>query len=564
MHTDSTGANLRLQGALPLLPLIFMAMAWLNPIHNQPWLGFWSDSFAAIAFLLIFLKIAIRYKNNIELPKLGIVFLLVSLIPWVQLTFGQISHVGVAWVNFIYLFGFSLAFLTGWNWEKNEAGRGLDFIFSAVLLASVSSVGMQLKQCFFPEITWRWIPSGFGSRFAGSLSHPNLLGTLHVWGLLGVVWIGSRWNVDWRVSVAAIFWLLTGIALVESRTAWLNVVIVFAGLYFFWKNSRPRFLGGALGLFTAYLIAMYFLVPQVNALFQHSSVNYRDGYDSVRLDLWRTFLQAFLERPWFGYGFGGGREAYIVGNIPNFSAWPSHTHNLLLDVAIYVGVPGIIIFLGGVFFLLRCFWSRRKDGDLRFIVPSLVLLALLTHAMLEYPMHYAFFLLPAALVLGHFLRMVCVGNGVPVRIPLLYGMLVLVMVAVLITLVEGLKIERIFNEGEDSVIVKNGKGHVRQFMIFDQWDDRLRLATIPKNVALTPEISKKISQVLVAAPSADLILKYVEILNANQATSEAQYWVNILCNTSPLMYKQDILSRMQSLEYEKIRVNELDWRACRG
>lgn len=559
MQTKLTATNLRIHALPLLLSLIFMVMAWLNPIHKQPWLSFWSDTFAAFAFLLIFQKIAFQFRNTIELPKPGIIFLLVSLLPWGQYAFGQVAYFGVAWVNFVYLLGFSLAFLIGWNWEKNDPRHGLDFIFTAILLASVCSVGMQLGQCVFPDLDWWWLPSGLGSRFAGSLGHPNLLGTLHVWGLLSVLWIGNRWSIDWRVGFAVAFWLLIGIALVESRTAWLNVAIGFAVIFLFWKKNRPRFLGGTLGLFTAFLIAMYFAVPQINVLFrEHSLVIYRDAHDSVRLDLLSVFFQAFLERPWFGYGFGGGREAYISGDIPGFSAWASHTHNLLLDVAIYLGAPGLIIFLSALFFLLRCFSSCLKDGDLRFIVPALAILVVLIHAMLEYPLHYAFFLLPTGLVLGHFLRMVDVGHGVPVRVPVLYGMLVLVGAAVFMTVVEGVKVERMFNEGED----QKGQGFVRQFMLLDQWDDRLRLAYIPKNIALTPEISEKIRNVLVAAPGADLIEKYVEILNANGATVDAQRWLNILCKTSSLPYRNDIQLRQITLAHEQNPFKGLDLSAC--
>jgi hypothetical protein len=183
--------------------------------------------------------------------------------------------------------------------------------------------------------------------------------------------------------------------------------------------------------------------------------------------------------------------------------------------------------------------------------------------MLEYPLHYAFFLLPGGLVLGNFLRTVGAERGVQVRVWAMYGMLGLVVGVVLITVIEGAKVERIFNEGEESVLAKSGEGFVRQFIIFDQWDDRLRLAYIPKNIALTPEISGKIRDVLVIAPSADLIEKYIDILNANGATVEAQHWLNILCKTSPPRYKNDILLRQQKLWHEQNGFSELDWSACK-
>jgi O-antigen ligase len=539
-------------------------MAWLNPIHNTPWLGLWSDSFAAIAFLLIFLKIISQFKDSINLPKQGSIFLMLSLLPWLQLAFGQIAYLGVAWINFVYLFGFSLAFLIGWNWEKNEPGLSLDFVFSSVLLASTCSVVMQVIQCLFPNVNLPWIPSELGSRFSGSLAHPNLLGTLHIWALLGVLWISSRWKIDWRVSVAVTFWLLIGIALVESRTAWLNTLIVFITIHLFWKNERPRFMGIALCIFASFLVAMYFLVPLINAYFHNdASITYRGPFDSARLDLWRIYIYAILERPWFGYGFGGGREAFVAGEILNFSAWASHTHNLILDVAIYLGVVFAIVFLFAIFKLLNCFVSGLKTGSLRLIVPALSLSVVLVHALFEYPLHYAFFLFPAGLVLGSFLSITTPNHGLPIRPPiLLYATFIFTLALTLMTITEGIKAERIFNLDVRTESLENNSGYVRQFVLYDQWDDHLRFIRIPETIALTPEISEKMRRVLLTAPSSDLILKYVEILSANGKTTDAQYWLNIFCKTSTRDFKNTPSIRQKMLDNSQSDRSTIDWSTC--
>lgn len=561
MHTNSIGSIKSIRGMQRLFPWILIVIAWLNPIHNPPWLGFWSDTFTAIAFLLIWLLVLFQYGGIVELPKLGAIFLLLALLPWVQLAFGLLSHLGVAWVHFLYLLGFSCSFIIGWNWGKNSPGQGLDFLFSAALLASAISVGIQIIQCFFPEVAWSWLLSGVGSRFSGSLGHPNLLGTLHLWGLLAILWLGPRWNITWAVSVTVAFWLLIGIALVESRTAWVNAALILFVVHLFWKVARPRFVGPVLCAFAIFLVAMYFLVPQINAYFHTSSITYREPFDSARLDLWRVFFHAILERPWFGYGFGGGREAFIAGEVLNFSAWASHTHNLILDVAVYLGVFGAIALVVAISKLSRRFIVGFGTGDLRLIVPALALSVVLLHAMLEYPLHYAFFLLPAGLLLGSFLQMAVPGNVFLVRRPLVYGAFVLVVAATIVTVADGVKAERLFNRGEADESLSKEPGYARQFMLLDQWDDHQRFSRIPENISLTPALDEKMRSVLVTVPDANLILKYVGILEGNGKRAEAQKWLDNLCKISPLVFIEQV--SLQNLrEPGSQPLATLDWRLC--
>jgi hypothetical protein len=75
-----------------------------------------------------------------------------------------------------------------------------------------------------------------------------------------------------------------------------------------------------------------------------------------------------------------------------------HSHNLLLDLLLWAGIP-----TGGLIIVLAAWALARQARALRdpraaWLFAGVV--GLLVHAMLEYPLEYAYFLLPAGLALG--------------------------------------------------------------------------------------------------------------------------------------------------------------------
>jgi hypothetical protein len=75
-----------------------------------------------------------------------------------------------------------------------------------------------------------------------------------------------------------------------------------------------------------------------------------------------------------------------------------HSHNLILDVFLYSG-PII-----GFVFVLVVFFAVRRALTFCKTIESWIILAMIgaifVHAMLEYPLHYAYFMFPVALLIG--------------------------------------------------------------------------------------------------------------------------------------------------------------------
>jgi hypothetical protein len=115
---------------------------------------------------------------------------------------------------------------------------------------------------------------------------------------------------------------------------------------------------------------------------------------------WAALADAVMREPLTGYGWGrvSAAQARVAADHP-FTGEPlEHSHNLLLDLLLWAGVP-----VGGTIALLIGYWfvSRARACKSATAYLWLVGLAgLFAHGLVEYPLEYAYFLMPAGLMIG--------------------------------------------------------------------------------------------------------------------------------------------------------------------
>jgi len=107
-----------------------------------------------------------------------------------------------------------------------------------------------------------------------------------------------------------------------------------------------------------------------------------------------------LQRPWFGYGWMQTSLAQYTADPYAMSTGGTlgFAHNLLVDLLVYLGLP-----LGLMVCALLAAWgvsAVRRVQTREQLWMLLFVAALGVHAMLEFPLHYAYFLLPLGLMLG--------------------------------------------------------------------------------------------------------------------------------------------------------------------
>jgi hypothetical protein len=124
-----------------------------------------------------------------------------------------------------------------------------------------------------------------------------------------------------------------------------------------------------------------------------------------RFRIWADALHLIVLHPWTGVGWGNFNFAWSLTPFPNrHTAFFDHTHNLPLQLAVELGVPMALLICGLLLWALWQAWRRAlaaspaESAAGRCAVMMLVLIGL--HSLLEYPLWYAYFLLPTAFVWG--------------------------------------------------------------------------------------------------------------------------------------------------------------------
>ena len=379
-----------------------LALAWVLPNHVPPWMFFLQEALvgggfavlAASAFWGLQGRIAWRWPDLLAASFVLIVAL--------QYLAGLISFVQSAWMSALYLLGFVLASQTGAALEQRQPDRALSIVTSACLLAGLLSVVLQFAQLagLGSGDFSIWLYRGSAGRPAANIGQPNLLATAQVIALLGAYRLWRQQRVPGILALLAALLLLVGIALTQSRTGLLNVWIVCWLLAWNQDDARLRRSLVALGLlatglFVAYMHIAPLLSPAIDA-----GLADRGSSVGTRPFAWRLFAEAIVQQPLTGYGWDQTFRALLTV-APRYSQVPEiwlQTHNLLLDLAVWNGLPVALAAVAILLvWLLRCMRQAADEGSRSLL---LVVAVVMVHAMLEYPLTYAFILLPLGLAVG--------------------------------------------------------------------------------------------------------------------------------------------------------------------
>lgn len=543
---------------------ILLSLAWLIPNHTRPWLAFYSDAIVASVLLPIAGWVFIRSPGRFELVGIGLFFLLLATVPGLQFAVGLIHSLGTAWINALYLVGFSLAIFLGWHWEKSTPGQCLDFLFLAICCAAVVSVGIQLMQWLQLTSGNFWVLNSGRSRFFANMAQPNQLASLLLLGVLGVTWGYARKAVGVALALLIVAYLLLGVALTESRTAWLNIAGVLLTFFLFWREDRPKHLAWVLMGFCLFFAVLNFSLPAINNLLFGEDTARRALSDPIRLAFWKSLVAALMEQPWFGYGWGQTTAAvFAATNFPDTGAMTKHSHNIFLDLFLYNG-----LLLGGAVVAVATATAWGFRGCLKrghFIIPAAAVGVLLVHSMLELPLHYAYFLLPFGMMIGVLTRSSSSDKRVRYSCPkpMVLGFVVAVAASLWITVADCLEAERTYY---NVYFGKKGKAIPPEMQpelaVLTQWRDRLVLANTIPSGGLTPERELWIKGVVIATPESFLVFQLAQSFALNGEAAKAKEWLERMCKMAPESVTQDLADQWNSAAEGNERYRLVDWQRC--
>jgi O-antigen ligase len=378
------------------------AAGWLVPIHEPPWLAFHADLLAASGLALL-VVLTLRWSDApIDMPLSAAAATLLALVPPLQAAGGLILFGGDAWMASLYLLGFAVAATCG-HWVAGRqmgADLGLALAVSLLVVGTLSSV-MALWQWlqWAPPMPW-WRPAMPGHRPGANLGQSNMLATLLVLALLSALALHQASRARPVVVGAVVAILVPGIAVTQSRTGLLALIVAVV-----WLWAKRRSVGQRLQTrwLIALLIWLLLCVALQPWLGQWAQLPLgRPALDvgaSARLVHWATMLRALQESPWLGYGWN--QVAVAQASVPGlrFSGeFIEHSHNLLLDLLVWNGLPLGLFLIAG---LLWWSWHRARHC----CKPSAVFLlagvwVLMVHSMTEYPLDYFGYLMLLGLLVG--------------------------------------------------------------------------------------------------------------------------------------------------------------------
>ncbi len=277
------------------------------------------------------------------------------------------------------------------------------------VVSGVLNVGVGLVQVFWPGvIDGDWIAhSGFPGRAVGNLRQPNHLSSLLLWSCIAVAVLLQLGRLRGRWAAALFAAFVFAVVLTASRTGLVSVVLlaVWGGL----DRRLARPVRGLLLAAPVFYAASWLGMAQWAAASAHSFGGTErlaeTDISSSRFAIWRDTLALIKLQPWTGVGFGEFNYAWTLTPSPHRpTALFDHTHNLPLQLAVELGLPLALLVTG---LLVWALWQGaqrawRASGDIGTAQRSAMVMVLMIglHSLLEYPLWYSYFLLPAAWAWG--------------------------------------------------------------------------------------------------------------------------------------------------------------------
>lgn len=390
----ATGRDAAAVRAQDLILFACLLLPWLNPFAAGPssWVGPWLFS-AICAGLAFGLYGAGR-------PRWPVAALLGGVAGWAFLRTGWAPETLAAAAACLLVWMMAALAAAG-----ADRDRLLRLVAAAWIAAAAVSTAAALLQ-YFGAADWLapWVNQSTAGEAYANLRQRNQFASLTVIGMAAILWLPMRDAMRWP-AMAAMAWLAAGNAATTSRTGLLELLLLGAATAWWAGLRSPRMRLWLLGLaaYIAAAVALPWLAEMLTGEPANSLWGRVSGSESCgsRIVLWSNVLALIAERPWLGWGWGELDFAHYATQYsgPRFCDILDNAHSLPLHFAVELGLPAAVVLCAAI---VAAAWRGRpwREGDEVRQLAWTVLLVLVVHSLLEYPLWYGPFQMALGLALG--------------------------------------------------------------------------------------------------------------------------------------------------------------------
>ncbi len=339
-----------------------------------------------------------------------------------------------------------------------------------------------------------WIArSGLAGRAVGNLRQPNHLSSLLLWSAIAIPPLLELRRLSFRAAAALYALMVFAVVLTASRTGVLGVALLTLWGLADRRLSRPT---RALLLLSPLLYAAAWLGL---AAWAHASAQAFGGearlaegdLSGSRFGIWANTLALIGQQPWAGVGFGEFNLAWTLTPFPGRpTAYFDHAHNLPLHLAAELGLPlaGLVLALLAVALwrTLRVPATAPPGPAVMQRSAGLMLLLIGLHSLLEYPLWYAYFLLPTAWLFGFGLGRepaAAVPSAVRPAGGLLFGVALLMPLGAALAVADYTRVTAIFVAAEGGPPLAERIERGRRSLFFSHHADYADVTTLERPAA---------------------------------------------------------------------------------
>jgi O-antigen ligase len=409
------------------LALLAVVLPTLWAWHQPPSITFYNQLLAVLGWAAWTMALAwlapaapTTAQGLARTPGLGMTCLSVALWLVAGSALGAAWSGGLTWGLALMASGLALSawwvLLCGWHaGQRWSAPQVMDVMAWALACAGVFGVALGALQVFAPQWadTDLIAKSVVAGRAVGNLRQPNHLSTLLIMAVAGTVWLGRRKQLPIWLGMALVVACIGGVVGTASRTG-----MVAMGLLMLW-GWRDRGLPAPLRAlllaaplcYAAWwgLLAWWAQAGEGHAFAAQARLHDGSDISSSRFKIWTNTLDLIRMHPWTGVGWGQFNLAWTFTEFPSRPiSFFDHTHNIVLQLAVELGIPMALLLISlcglGLWPVVSTWWRKQDQVSSEAqgvkAMAATVLATAALHSLLEYPLWYAYFLLPVAFIWG--------------------------------------------------------------------------------------------------------------------------------------------------------------------